>query len=312
MNIRRRSGLGKRTARELDNTRPLRGQVWTRSERSVRPPDVHWLKRSLAVVLAVAEAALLGWLLFGPALAIHTLTITGDHHLTPEQVRDSAGIVEGRSVLLVDGAGSQDRLLGLTWVRTARVVPQLTGTVLIVLDEWQPVAAYHAGPAGHLFLLSNQAAVLGPAASAGPLVVVQGPQGTDPKVGDRPLDPVLLTALVNIQKDLPGLIAVRVASFTFDSCGNLTMVTQVGWTVYFGRVLTPEEFASLRDKLAALKAISPKVDFTSTDLQYVNVENPATPAVHYRSDTPPSPSPSPGASPQPSPSPSPTPAPICK
>jgi hypothetical protein len=308
--IRRRSGLARRPGRELDNTRPLRGQVWTRSERALKPPDVHWLKRVLAIGLAISEAALLGWLLFGSPLAVHGISITGDHHLSPQQVRESAGIVDGRSVLLVDGVRGEDRLLGLTWIRSAHISPQLTGTVVIVLDEWQPVAAYHAGPSTHLYLLSNQAAVLGPASSAGPLVVVQGPAGADPKVGDRPLDPTLLTALVNIQKDLPGLIGMQVASFTFDSCGNLTMLTKVGWNAYFGRVLTPEEYASLHDKLAALKAISTKVNFNSTDLQYVNVMNPATPAVHYKSDTPPPPSP--GASPAPSPSPSPTPAPICK
>jgi hypothetical protein len=77
-------------------------------------------------------------------------------------------------------------------------------------------------------------------------------------------------------------------------------------------VLTPEEFASLHDKLAALKAIAANrnVNFNSVDLQYVNVMNPAEPAVAYKPHPTPSPSPSPGASPRPSPSP--TPAPVCK
>jgi len=258
--------------------------------------------------VAAAEAALLAWLLFGPALGISNVRVTGQQHLTATQVKSTVGIVEGRSVLWVDGQQDQTLLLGLTWVRTASVRPQLTGTVAVTLSEWQPVAAFHAGPKGKLVLLSNQAAVLGPASSAGTLVSVQGPEGPDPKAGDRPLDPVLLTALVNIQKGLPNLIGQQVASFIFDSCGNLTLIARVGWKVYFGRVLTPEEYATLKDKLAALKAINGKVDYNSTNLEYVNVMNPATPAVKYKSDTLPAPTPSPGTSPAPSPSPSP----VCK
>ena len=73
-------------------------------------------------------------------------------------------------------------------------------------------------------------------------------------------------------------------------------------------MLTPEEFASLRDKLAALKAIAGhgNVDYNSPDLLYVNVMNPAEPAAGYRSRIPATPSPSPGAKPQQSPSPVPT------
>jgi hypothetical protein len=108
-------------------------------------------------------------------------------------------------------------------------------------------------------------------------------------VGDRAVDAQLLTALVNIQKGLPSLIGQEVSTFIFDSCGSLTLVVKRGWKVYFGRVLTPEQFASLRDKLSALKAISGNgnVDFNSNDIEYVNVMNPAEPAVAYKPKGPP-------------------------
>jgi hypothetical protein len=48
-------------------------------------------------------------------------------------------------------------------------------------------------------------------------------------------------------------------------------------------VLTPEEFSSLRDKVAALKAASAKVNYDSPDLDYVNVMNPTQVAVMTRS-----------------------------
>jgi hypothetical protein len=275
----------------------------------LRPPDVPWPLRAVAVLAAVVECAALGWLWFGPALAVQDVTVVGAQHMTSAQVLAAAGLTEGPSVLSVDVQSDRQRLLNQTWVRAATVEPQLTGTIVVQISEWQPIAAYHAGKSTKVLLLSNQAVVLGPASSAGNLVDVQGPSGQDPKVGDRPLDPVLLTALVNIQRGFPTFLGQEVAGFIFDSCGELTLVSKRGWKVYFGRVLTPEEFATLRDKLAALKAIAGNangaVDYNSPDLDYVNVMNPAEPAVGLRFAAPASPSPAPAGA-QPTPSPAPT------
>jgi cell division septal protein FtsQ len=293
---------------DVESKDQLKGHVWTRSERSLRPPDVPWPLRAVAVLAAVVECAALGWLWFGPALAVQDVTVVGAQHMTSAQVLAAAGLTEGPSVLSVDVQSDRQRLLNQTWVRAATVEPQLTGTIVVQISEWQPIAAYHAGKSTKVLLLSNQAVVLGPASSAGNLVDVQGPSGQDPKVGDRPLDPVLLTALVNIQRGFPTFLGQEVAGFIFDSCGELTLVSKRGWKVYFGRVLTPEEFATLRDKLAALKAIAGNangaVDYNSPDLDYVNVMNPAEPAVGLRFAAPASPSPAPaGAQPTPSPAP---------
>jgi len=310
MKFRRRRSLVPRPAwpRDLERTEPLRGQVWTRSERGLREPDVHWAWRALSAGAAVAEVALLAWLWFGPALSVKTVEVTGSQHLTAQQVAHAAGLDGSASIISIDGLSERDRLLQQVWVRTASVQPELPGNVVVRVAEWQPVVAYHAGGSASVYLLSSQAVVLGSGAG-GALVQVQGPAGPNPRVGDRPLDPTLLTALVNIQRDFPSLVGQSVAGFIFDSCGDLTLVATRGWRVYFGRVLTPEEFTSLNEKLAALKAIAGNgnVNYGSTDLEYVNVMNPAEPAVGYRSKEPAAPSPAPGASPGPSPSPSPSP-----
>ena len=47
---------------------------------------------------------------------------------------------------------------------------------------------------------------LGPAADRTAVLDIQGPAGTDPRVGQTPLELPLLTALVNIQRQLPALI----------------------------------------------------------------------------------------------------------
>jgi cell division protein FtsQ len=281
----------------LDRNEPLRGQLPVRPERPPREPEVRRLWRGLAAVAAMVEIALLAWLWFGPALAVRSVQVIGSRHLTPGQVAGYAGVQVGGSVLAVDGTSAQQRLEDQVWVRTATVQPQLTGTVLVQVSEWQPIAVYHAGSSKKLFLLSTQAVVLGAAPNAGGLIDVQGPAASDPRPGDRVLDPQLLTALVNIERAMPSLVGQDVAGFVFDSCGDLTLVAKRGWRVYFGRVLTPEEFASLHDKLNALKAIAGNgnVDYSSADLEYVNVMNPAEPAVGYRSREPAPATPAPGA-----------------
>ena len=226
MKLRRRKSLLPRIdwRRDLDGAEPLKGQVWTRSERALREPDVHWAWRGLAAIAAAAECALLAWLWFGPALAVQAVDVQGAHHLTRAQVAQAAGLAGSESVLSVDGESGRQRLLNQIWVRTATVRPQLPGIVVIQIGEWQPVAAFHAGKSTKLFLLSNQAVVLGSTSTVGALVEVQGPAGADPGVGNRALDPQLLTALVNIQRGLPTLIGQESSGFIVDSCGDLTLL----------------------------------------------------------------------------------------
>jgi cell division septal protein FtsQ len=293
--------------RDLEASEPLKGQLWTRSEKSLREPDVHWSRRAIALAVAAAEIALLAWLWFGPALSVRTVEVTGAQHMTSAQVAAAAGLAGGSSVLSVDAEADRAKLLSQTWVQAATVEPQLPGSVLVVISEWQPVAVYHSGTSASLYLLSDQAVVLAAASSNGGLVDVQGPSGADPKVGQRPIEAVLLTALVNMQRGFPALLGQQVSGFIFDSCGNLTLIAKRGWKVYFGRVLTPEEFVTLREKVAALKAIQGRgnVNYNSTDLEYVNVMNPNEAAVGYKSREPAPPSP--GATPAPTPPP-----PACK
>ena len=317
MNLRRRrSRFPAFNWRErIEHTEPLKGQLWTRSEKALKEPDVHWARRARAGAIALLAALLLGWLAFGPALAIRSVDVTGAQHMTAEQVLAAAGIDPNGSMLAIDPVSAEQRLLQQTWIRAADVLPSLDGTLTVRISEWQPVAVYHAGATGALFLLSDQAVILGRAQAVEKMTNIQGPAGAEPKAGDRALDPQLLTALVNIQRGLPGLIGQSVAMFIVDSCGNLTMVATRGWKVYFGRVLTPEEFSSLRDKIAALKAIAGRVNYNSSDLDYINLMNPAEPAAAFKSKEPkpaPAPSPSPGAKPTPLPSPSPSPLPTCR
>jgi cell division septal protein FtsQ len=267
--------------------------------------------RALGVGLALLEAGLLAWLLLGPAFMLRHVDVVGGHRLTPAQVRAAAGLDRGGSVFLVDAATIARRLGGTAWVKDASVEPRLPDGVVIRVSEWQPVAVFKAGPQSPAWYLSGEAIVLGRATSPANLLDLEWPAGPQPKTGQRVMDIALLAALVNIDRALPGLLGQDVQSFSLDGCANLTLNARKGWKAYFGRVLTPEELASLKDKLAALKSISVAVDYNSADLEYVNVMNPYAPAVKLKSAKP-APPPSPAAAPKPSPTPlAPTVVPAC-
>ena len=103
---------------------------------------------------------------------------------------------------------------------------------------------------------------------------------------------------MNLARAFPVATGQQVARFDIDACGQLKLFAASGFTVVFGRVLTPEEYAGMQQKLNALAALRGHVDYASKDLDYVNVENPSAPAVHLHSARP-SPAPKPSASPAP-------------
>lgn len=298
---RRRSSLLPRPQLRRGVAGELTRKVWSAAGRGAKEPPAR-LRRALAVVAAAAELGLLGSFLLGPAFTVRSVEIRGLHRAERAQVLTDSGLDRPGTVFTVDAASIRRKLVGTAWIRDASVTTQLPDRVQVRIQEWQPLATFHAGAQGRLLLLSEQAAVLGPGSPQEGLLDVEGPAGTDPRPGQRALDPQLLTAMVNIQHRLPIEINQEVAGYVLDTCGNLTLISRRGWKAHFGRVLTPEEYASLKIKVDSIKSVSVagEVDFNSTDLDYVNVMNPHGVAVRYKSAGPPpspKPNPSPGASP---------------
>ncbi len=248
---------------------------------SLDSPRPRRTRRLESLALAIVELAGIGALLLAPVFGLRTVQISGNARMTNDQVLDAAGLTDA-SVFFVDPRAVQRRLGASPWVRSASVTPRLPDAVSIQIEEWQPVAVYRAGT-GSGFLLSDQAVALGVAGADDmkALLEVDGPAQPEPQPGRAPLDRGLLTALVNIERGLPDLIGEEVRSFTIDAGGSLTLNSKRGWSAQFGRILTREEIASLTDKVAALKelAAAGDVNFSSADLQYVNVMNPTLPAV---------------------------------
>jgi cell division septal protein FtsQ len=268
--------------------------------------DAFW-RRALAVTLVVAELALLAWLIQAPAFGVRQVGVTGLAHLTRAQVMAAAGLTARTSILAVDGDSIRRDLERLAWVRTASVQALLPDRVDVAISEWAPVAVYRSGPSGPPFYLNDQGTALAPAPATPALPQIQG-AGADPRVGSHSLDAQLLSALVRIRAGFPSVYGGQaVAGFQVDCFGSLSLTTDKGIAIYFGRVLTPEQFASLSAKLSALKSIAAS-DPTTTDpakVEYINLEDAQQPAVKFKGAKPaPSPSPVAGA-PSPSPSPSP-------
>lgn len=277
-----------------------------RVQRDERPPRRIPRGRAAAGLVALLEVVLLAWLVLAPALPVRAVQVNGLEHLTRGQVVATAGLNRPLSMAAVDGDSIRRKLERLPWVRTASAQPLLPDRVVIDVQEWTPVALYEPASGGHGFLLNDQAAVLAPGEPDPGLVVVQGPQPAT-RPGDHPIDAQLLTALVRIQAAFPTLYpGQKVASFQLDCMGGLTLTTDKGVKVVFGRVLTPDQFAALQAKVSALKSVASDGEVQHGQVDYINVENPNQVAVHFKGDKPPaSPSPAPpakgGASPAPAP-----------
>ncbi len=287
--------------RGLEPAAPLRSMEWSRSERAIKA--VSRPRAAIFLVLAAVELAALVWLAAGPVFAIHDVSVSGLQRLSAAQVRAAAGLSHPGSLLTLDAGTIRHDLATLVWVRDAQVTPVLPGRVEIAVEEWQPVAGYRPGAQGPVLLLNSEAVVLSSVPAAPGLLEVDGPPGRAPAIAQRALDQQLLTVMVNIAKAFPGVTGQEARSLKVDSCGDLTLTAKPGFRVIFGRVLTPEQFNSLDAKLSALASIKGQVDYSSPDLDYVNVENPSAPAVHLHST--PAPSPAPSASPAPGGSPAP-------
>ncbi|MBO0704203.1 MAG: FtsQ-type POTRA domain-containing protein, partial [Candidatus Dormibacteraeota bacterium] len=277
--------------------------------------------RMVAAALALVEVVGLVVLVLSPPFQVNDVAVSGARHVSPQQVVEAAGLQTGSSIFTVNGATVRQRLDSTVWIRSSQVTSQLPGRVEITVDEWQPVAVFQPRQGGAVFL-DERGDVLGPAGGgAAALPKIQGPT-SNLGAGHRAIDPRLLTPLVNVARGLPDLMGQHVVAFQLDRCWNLVMVAGKGWRAMFGRMLTPDDYASLQPKVAALTALRTQVRFDDPSL-YVNLMNPSAPAVGHGQDLPPAPTPSPtpsasashppspsgSASPSPSPSPSPRPSP---
>jgi cell division septal protein FtsQ len=156
----------------------------------------------------------------------------------------------------------------------------LPDRVSVKVTEWTPSAVLQVGET--TYYLNDLGEVLDPAAEAGSLTVINRPGFGPAKAGEHAVGSDLLPMLVQLRAGFTPAFKLSVTSFQLDRREVLSAQTDRGWTIIFGQMVTSDDRASLEPKLAALRALSGRIDLVSAPIQYINLENPRAPAVQMR------------------------------
>lgn len=262
------------------------GTISKRRRRTARAP-AKATPTSRGWIWAVAQIAILGaevfaalFLLAQPAFRPRQVEVVGTNHLTPAQISAALTLPVDRNIFFLNHAELEQRLLAMPWVRSASVSLALPDRVTVRVTEWKPSAVLQVGEA--TYAMNDLGQVLDPAAEAGGLTVINRPDFGTVTFGQRVVDRDLLPMLLQLKAGFAPAFKISLMSFQLDRRQLLSAQTDHGWTIIFGQMVTSDDRATLEPKLAALRALSSRIDFTSTQIQYINLENPGAPAVQMR------------------------------
>jgi cell division septal protein FtsQ len=237
-----------------------------------------WAVAQMAILGAEVFAAL--FLLAQPAFGPRQVEVVGTTHLTPAQITAALSLPADRNIFFLNRGELEQRLMAMPWVRSASVTLALPDRVSVKITEWKPSAVLQVGEA--TYAMNDLGQVLDPAAEAGGLTVINRPDFGPVAYGQHAVDRDLLPMLVQLKAGFAPAFKISVMSFQLDRRQLLTAQTDRGWTIIFGQMVTSDDRATLEPKLAALRALSGRIDFASTQIQYINLENPGAPAVQMR------------------------------
>lgn len=96
------------------------------------------------------------WVTQTERLVIRSITVTGCEHLTPEMVKQQAGIAAARNILAVNLTAARKRLLANPWIAEAQVSREIPDRLRIHIREHACIAVLDLG---RRFLLSDEGQV---------------------------------------------------------------------------------------------------------------------------------------------------------
>jgi cell division septal protein FtsQ len=259
----------------------------SKRRRRTAPPPARPTVSSRGWIWAVAQIAILGaevfaalFLLAQPAFRPRQVEVIGARHLTPAQISAALALPADRNVFFLNHSELEQRLMAMPWVRSASVSLALPDRVTATITEWKPSAVLQVGEA--TYAMNDLGQVLDPEAEAGGLTVINRPDFGAVTFGQRAVDRDLLPMLLQLKAGFAPAFKISLMSFQLDRRQVLSAQTDHGWTIIFGQMVTSDDRATLEPRLAALRALSNRIDFTSAQIQYINLENPGAPAVQMR------------------------------
>lgn len=258
-------------------------------------------RRAVAVAVMMALVAALAGVLTLPAFKVNGVGIQGAHLLSGDLLTRTAGIGARQSIFTIDAEGARRRLAALPWVTSADVVTELPASVRISVTEKAPTLRVRR-PGGDVLVAADGATlqVADAVAAAIPagLPVLDDQRPVAGGATAAPLDSDLLRILADTAARFPEVYGVAVSAFRWQPDGLLTIVAAPGWRAILGSVGTSDGIARIPQQLAALAALRSKVDLAKPSFGYIDLEDPAAPAV---GGAPGKPQPAPTAAPAPSP-----------
>jgi cell division septal protein FtsQ len=201
-------------------------------------------------------------------------------HVTMQDVKTALALPADQSLFFLSHADLERRVETLPWIRSAAVTLSLPDRVTVRVAEWTPSAVLQVGEA--TYDLNDAGQILDPTSEPGKLLVINRADLGSVKSGQRIVAPELLSMLQQLRAGFQPAFRVSITSFTIDARDVLSAQTDRGWRLVFGQMVTAADRATLEPKVAALHALSSRLDLTSSQIVYINLENPGAPAVQTR------------------------------
>jgi len=220
-------------------------------------------RRRLRILLVVSSVLCLAGLAYltvmSPILDVDRITITGEQHVNPLQIRSAAGVHRGDHLVLLDASAVAHRIERIPWVRAAKVERDLPGTLEITVTEYTPVAYVRVTGAVLLVAASGHVIARATGAPAG-TVEIRGVRNA-PAPGDT-LEP---SDAANVVPSLPPALAQQVGAVDV-SGGGLALEMRGGGEIRLGNS------SDLAAKAASAQAVL--VRLAGTPYAYIDVSTP--------------------------------------
>ena len=228
-------------------------------------------RRRLRVLLILGGfvlAALLSWgATRTPLLNVDTLRITGTSRTTPADIATASGLERGMAMFDVHTEAARRRIEAMPWVRRAQVKREWPSTVVVDVQERQPVATLPGQGGVATVDRSGRVLAVSPTPPSGqPLLLglaPAGPPGT--MIGARAAD------LLAVAQAVPPAVVPRVAGVALAEGGQVELRLRPSGVVRLG---PPDKLA---DKLLAVETVLAQVDLTR--LAVLDVRVPSSPAI---------------------------------